>query len=334
MRVSSRIVVGVVVLIELLMFAYIEMRIMPEFYKWTHATTDEYDHLLEVKSVVESGVPVDVFILGDSTARFGVEPKIFQNLTGLSAWNFGTFRAVNPFVDTYLLRKAIDLGHPPKAAIVILSIDAGSQPVYPPLLLEHFGDDLSIATTLFLHGRFSPFAYVSYAIGRVIPSMRMSTHIRRGLPEAFLKPQEPKYREMMLPMSRGFTPQNIDIAARDNRERDFTKWKLNSYPDTVIMLRELCTLGKTNNIPIYLAIAPFKQKNDIDYMTRADRKLTDLQIVADTPGCESLQRWKTYPEEFMADDVHLNLAGADIFTAQLAEEFSYAVWLKGSTVQN
>jgi hypothetical protein len=88
------------------------------FYAWDRPTGDEACAACAVEYALRTDDANDVIFLGDSTCRTGIDPRVFERLTGLTAYNLGSLRGVGAsgFVITL---KAYLLHHPRPRAVVL-----------------------------------------------------------------------------------------------------------------------------------------------------------------------------------------------------------------------
>jgi hypothetical protein len=85
------------------------------------ATIDDATAVCPVEYALHARDANDVVFVGDSTCRTGLDPAVFERLTGLTAYNLGSLRGVGPagFVIT---AKAYLLNHPmPRVMVLCVS---------------------------------------------------------------------------------------------------------------------------------------------------------------------------------------------------------------------
>ncbi|HRH93052.1 MAG TPA: hypothetical protein PKV72_00805 [Candidatus Peribacteria bacterium] len=297
--------------------------------------TPEHDEsqmeLMQAKYVAERGeTAYDVLFLGDSTAGNDVIPKVFTQVTGLSAYSMHTNSNVSPVANVYLLDAYLRRHPAPKMVILVQTLYGWSIPQHHDVLLEHFMNPW-LAWDLWRNGLLSANDTAEGMVSWWLPSLRHRRHIQRlrensDLLAGLLGSGEGQFVDPEL----GHIPvtRNIALMGAYQGEIDGDRKLLSGAvlkPDAglsaeaLLMARRLCAIARDNGIQAAIVIPPLPAPAMSETGTLNGLTAMQARTVRETSdGCRMMSTLALPPELF-GDGVHLNETGAELLTRKLGQ---------------
>ncbi|MDO8649012.1 MAG: hypothetical protein Q7R81_04495 [Candidatus Peregrinibacteria bacterium] len=304
----------------LLTIGVIELGFLYVFWLPTHAQAD-WTYTQQQK-MLRSAEEFDVLILGDSTAGNGVIPSLFQERTGMRAHNFGTTALVAAFADPVMLLTYLEHHPPPRAIIVVRSLNTWVRQVNYGAMREDYLDP-NIVRFLYKEGMLTTEEVFSLALARILPTYRYRNAVRRwwkDYREDFVAPEA--YTDGFIRddqvMRAVFQVGDLSLITNAYDGKGFL-----FNADQILLLDYLCSIAQQHRIPTFVIIGPYSQ--DFAQLSNVQAYATSLKTVlnlvtAQHPACTFIDGRRTYSSYLLSNPTHVNYSGALLFTADLANE--------------
>lgn len=295
---------------------------------FTHAYTNDWR--IAGKELAHQPRPGEsVVFLGDSTLKFGLLPNVFEEYGGGDSINLSVCGGQIP-TSYYLLKRAIDSGHPPRT-IVIGSL--------PHLMKSGVSYNRRQWNELL-----EPLELAELALGSKSAELALDLLLRRAFPSINCRDElrvacrryaagDREIQALLLACSRNW---RTNKGAWARQERRFDPARLNARewrafaPENWACRREneaylnrLLALAESRHIRAYWLIVPTTSyiqdlRRSAGVERRYDAFLERLQ--ADHPALKVIDgRGSGYPQSAFLDPVHLGIRGSIALSADLAE---------------
>lgn len=280
-----------------------------------------YRRMTFVRDIARSADAFDVLFLGDSTAKRGIIPILFEEITGSTGYNLATYGTVSPFLDPYLLRTYLKHHAPPKAVVVVNTINIGMRPLARQTLVEDFPNAREEISILVKNTLWPWHSHMETLISNLLPSLRKRYQIRRNM-RAYLSHGNEKLRpiEEIMQM-KGLEP---DWIAEWNEEYDpsLPAWDFSRESEFGRMLEHLCQIASQGQTRVFVTFGPMSDAFSSPMRKeRVERKMKNIkEFLATQPSCTLLDGPRMYERIWLENDTHVNETGAILFTQQLAQE--------------
>jgi hypothetical protein len=284
----------------------------------------EAEMVVPMNYALESNDANDVVFLGDSACRVGIDPKLFGEVAGLSAWNLGGQFSLGIDGMELIIRAYLD-HHPAPRAVVFC--------VNPRVL--------GLSTTEFvspwreMHARFMR-CYGSSLSDAEPPTQRSVQYLAgEGVRIAYRRATKGKeyYVDASIPGGAGTyrdyqraTLQGRGFAALDNAVKDSAadSAKVPVGPCVVAAswragLRALVRRLQERDIALLVRLAPVSAAHPLEDSAELTETLSELESTYSNTHV-SRPAIIVYDDRLLHDDVHLNADGSTQFTTLVAEE--------------
>jgi hypothetical protein len=286
-------------------------------------SVDEAVVVFPVEYALRSTEKNDVVFLGDSTCRCGVDPAVFQHLTGLSNFNLGSIGPVGP-MGFFITAEAYLLKHPPPRLMVLCM---------SPIAFEIGAAEADQPSVSRLPSRFE--ANYGPEVPGIVPSEKSLRYlIQRGwLNFSTWRWGEPDVRDLPLFGSPGETFRSVMRGKLIMRGYDPLPdvhgkiWMLSRLGEPIKIhedwdrnVRSLAETCDTMGVPLLLRFSPMpSQAQHMKDFSPIERWSQDLQksypkLTLGRP------RLLWYDWAVCYDHVHLNNQGVALYTALLAQD--------------
>ncbi len=278
---------------------------------------------------LESSEANDVIFLGDSVCRVGIDPSLFTELTGYSAWNLGGQFSLG--IDGMQLILQAYLARHPQPRAVVLTLNTN--------IMELTLDDYAWRE---MHERFL-WCYGSrdYAL-RQRATKSVAYLVGAGVRTAYLLAAErrlaldgqPSFADRIMPGSRGLSYRMYEIEMRKHRgycplpdSSIHSQPVSEDEPDPPFIicseyksgLRELAGMLQQKQIPLIVRLAPLSAYPAAREFADVEATLKDLE--RSFPDCHvGMPIILQYDDKLFFDTAHLNSVGAKEFTTLIAAE--------------
>ena len=301
-------------------------------------TSDEAAGLIPIEYALTSDAANDIIFVGDSACRSGLDPLLFESLTGLRSYNLGSFGSLG--ISAYFVTLEAYLAHHSTPRVVVLCVS-------PTAILnvrsdpDPYGAAIQITTAGTLYERFlrvygppsqrrSVFADGTASLryftnrGMAISKSAAATHLGGKVPDRL---DEPLYgfanesyntlRDKTI-KRRGFFPLPRDHGA------GVTIFLPLAEPHSVITwmndgVREFAKLARSHHFRLLIRLAPLSHNQapwDSECIPAWLKRLE-----TEFPGVSvSRPEILWYDPEVCWDSIHLNARGVEQFTAKTAKD--------------
>ncbi len=295
-------------------------------------TVDEVLVACPIEYALRSDESNEVIFLGDSTSRAGVDPILFERLSGLRGFNLANQGRIGPM--GFLITGKAYLSHHPRPRLVVLGMS--------PLAFEYGATEIADKMNSTMQARFE--ANYGPEVPGLIP-LRQSTSyfiqrgslsawsaIATGFHERDLDVRDlpvvggPKTARSMtfrsiqqsVLKSRGFWPVSGDHAPRPEIESPGELAKIHTEWDrSVRLLAETC---QNAGVPLLIRFSPMPSDlSHVKDFSTIEQWSRDLQATYPNVHVGSpILLW--YDPKLCWDHIHLNAPGVAAYMAQLATE--------------
>jgi hypothetical protein len=307
-------------------------------------TGDEAAGLIPIDYAINNDTANDVIFIGDSSCRSGLDPRLFERLSGLKAYNLGSFGSLGMWA--HLLTLKTYLAHHPTPRVVVLCVSPSSVLKPVPDRPDPFTIPVQTTTAGQLYERFlrvygppserrgilaDGTASLRYFINRGMAiSKALSKNRLAGQPydpldepiTGFAKETYNTLRDKTLER-RGYFP-----LPGEHAEGDIILFALeephvaNSWMNDGV--REFAALAERDHFRLLIRLAPMSKRHADWDKDGIDRWLTQIQrehpgVAVSRPGI----LW--YDHKLCWDTIHLNPHGVEPFTAQAAKDVTALV---------
>lgn len=276
------------------------------------------------RAATHEAVGSEVLCLGDSQVKLGVLPRAVEAETGRSVYNLAVHRG-SPASSYFLLRRALDAGARPRAAVVDFSPGLLATPLrYNAPLWPHLAGPRDLFN-LFIHSR-DPHLAAQILAGWLLPSVEARDGIRDAVvaslrgEESPLKRSTQDYRRDWT-VHRGAQPHPPRPGFTDPESRAAAPaWRCRR--ENEVYVRKFLSLAAEHRITVYLLIPPFSpatqaRRNRNGQEAAFDRFVEGL--LRGAPGFTVVDgRGLGLEKTDFIDPVHVNERGASRLSAALA----------------
>jgi hypothetical protein len=259
----------------------------------------------------------DVILVGDSTCRHGVDPKMFEGLTGLRGYNLGTIGSAGPST-LYIITWSYLSSHPAPRAVVVCMTPMAFGPAWdekeatlPARFAASYGEHPSVMSAIKGGARTICAAFARHPYDVLnMPLFGLQTETYRTLQTRLIDTRG--YWALPEPHDKPYTPEG-----RGERIRVEDDWE-----PTLVDLAALCDKTKTRLIilvtPQRKNISRLRDFPDFDrWLVGLGARHPELKV------CAPALLW--YDTNKMWDHVHLNRAGVEQFMPLVAHDVQAAL---------
>ena len=271
-----------------------------------------------------------VLYFGDSLLKLGLAPRVIEAETGLRGYNFAQAGGQVPG-SYFFLRQALESGAKPAAIVVEF---------FPSLLctgtklnnenwpfLARLSDGLSIAR---YGGGMEVFG--SFAVRRLLPSMRSRTSLRAAIQTAFQTDVRIVQSEILAAILNWKTNRGAEITASVLPAAsgiDLDSWEKAYFPHIQCLpihlhyLHKFFNLAAANQIPVFWLLPPYRS----DMRARCEHSGFNNEHLAFVHQIQSAHpnvtvfdgQQSQFPDEVFRDPHHLGLEGAAVFSSDVGQ---------------
>jgi hypothetical protein len=260
----------------------------------------------------------DVFF-GESACRSGVDPKRFESLTGLKAYNLGSLGLLGPEAQA-ITAKAYFENHPaPRVAVLCvlpISFEYDTDKVTTSRFVTAYAPEVTGNVTLADRIRY----FAALGAGEFL---RDKTHDLRGDPVDGFGGQNYRGFQQQSRESRGFVPMAGDHGKPDRLPR--TGQLVIIRLDWQKEVREVVKLCEGAGIKLIVRFLPLSTavRGSEEFWPLGSWAETTMRECPNVVVTEPLLSW--FPPELMYDNIHLNRAGVEKFTPIVAKDVQAAL---------
>ncbi|MBI5049311.1 MAG: DUF1574 family protein [Nitrospirae bacterium] len=280
----------------------------------------------------------DIIILGDSHSHVSIIPRIIEEKTGRSCFNFSTFGRQGVMGSYWMFRNYIE-AHDIKPKYIIV----GFSPFYTYPITKSFWDSSNILTDLSDIRKGNVRAFIEefgvvQGIKFLLPSLKHQGRFKEFIrnPFSFEMPdrvQLNKFTEQFY-LDKGYYPERINESyPKESRESGYDKFfqytDLNKFVISEFSykyLRKMLDLAKEHKIKVIYHIPPiapylYSVVKNYSYMDRYNEFVDSLK--KDYPDLIAVNSQHLFNENDMFLDIyHLNGKGAPILSGFLAQRIN------------
>lgn len=275
----------------------------------------------------------DILVLGDSTAGSGINPHIIHQQTGLSVYNFSTYRNIVSYADNTLLERYLQNHPSPKLVIVGRSIGMWPQAQVQSTAWEYFFGERTMRSSL-ANLPFSLEEHLKIALFEFLPSIRLRVNLSRRL---FGTLQDTTTEFSTMEKNLGYIPSYARMAESVRFKQILTQ--VNLFPhENIALLHLLCQQAVDHQFPMIFVSVPHavpagsETKKDV-FPQMYDQFITDELQKVSPQFCYYISMPAYADFTSISDEIHLNDTGATLFTTALSERIKPFLSASGSSVQ-
>ena len=263
--------------------------------------------------------PVDMLILGDSSAAQGVDPEFWTNASGESAINLATIGDATVVNDAWMLETYLERFGRPNKVVIVHAYDIWHRELKQNVVVQ--------LPFKFIWNRLSPYVDASYIRGAVIEWIFPIYFQDVTVPNLIKNPWQRAY-DGALPaqsdtgFSAKYTPNPV-VVARDTRlhlkfvrTEEFKLSQINAKA-----LQRIVTLADSHGFNVYLANSPLHNKLLLDSSFEeyfSDLKSVVSEFVSKSPHVHLLlDEIVTFDANSMQNTDHVVYDAAQIYTQWL-----------------
>jgi hypothetical protein len=307
-------------------------------------TVDELTVITAMERAQSKDNPVDIVFTGGSTCNRGIDPKLFERLTGLTAYNFASNRLAGVRV-WYWTCKAYMENHPPPRAIVLClsPVDImcleGERPKTSQDALDP--DDLEQRFAV-AYGSYLPFVRVVWSYGTPWQKYYIDRGLRIGrsgllglISPHFVDPRDRSIyggngghysdERRVLFEAGGFreiaqltaTVDPSGVVFRDGEPQGPLPLTQNVIPLTDDYVRAYAKLAADHKTKLLFGVTPISREAKFDttglveWVRRLQKDYPNIEVLFPEP--------LLYDPELLFGHHHVNFRGAKKFTTDVAE---------------
>ncbi len=271
------------------------------------------------RSAAAGNETYDVLFFGDSTALHGMSPKIFDERTGLTSYNFATYASASGFSSVWLLREYLAThATRPRLLVFILNVQyLHVTPNIPPF--DRYFDTPDLREDL---AQTDP-AYwrdPRRLLEKILPSYRNRELIATSV--SMLARGEPTKE-----YDRGYIPNHLEMDGPNAKLKKFMDFVHNDgmrfHEEQAVFLQKFCQIATELSIPVYVKISPLSERvmSDPDAVEFARGAVLDVEdVLTEWPNCMIDPRIEMYADEAMENMTHTNSTGAIVLTNGIIDE--------------
>ena len=262
----------------------------------------------------------DVLLFGDSLMKFGVMPKVIQQRSGRTAYNFALHTGQTPS-SYFMFRRVLDAGNHPRAVILELTphmfrqnSEANTR-LWPEMLTVAESFDLAWTKR-------SPGFFAATMLGHLVPSIKERHDIRAFIHASCLGQPTGRWRDE-IPFYRRNWKKNLGAQLMPDGPSppiDPVHWELSLYrkwqpdPVNVAYLKRFLKLARSAKVPVIWLLPP----NQPSIVARTEASGYEAEythfverVAARYPEVTVLDARRSgfVPDEFN-DGIHLKRPGA------------------------
>lgn len=314
---SSRRIISTILIFTIFGFIVVNLLFKSLIARFPRDITKSYQTIQELKE------PVDVIILGDSTAYRGVLPSVIKQDTSLEALNLATVARWGYLGDMYVLQWYIEKFGPPPYVIVAHTYNISISDTDPVQLLLDSQIPLSDWNSPYAQ---IPITWQDNAYNTLVenfPTIFRNISAQQWITGVFF---EGKTEPEQYPYG---TDVHYDHVTDDDLELfvKFLEWDLNVYSGefsdfTRTGIESLLQLLDEYQIPTYVTITPILREvsqleNFFEFTEFQQVYWSD--VAQDRPYLHFNPEIVTFDKELMYDTRHVHVDGAEIYTLYLAD---------------